>query len=216
MESSDILWDQEGTHPPEEILERYAMGRTTEEESERVEDHVFFCRDCQKALDQSTHWVELMKAAAGPSATVAAASPSTAAPPAARKWWQGPFWTRIPAPAYAGAFAAIAMIYLAAPANQTSGGASLRQPQSISLSAMRGNDLRVEIAANAPTQLTFDEGEDLNGSHASIVTADGAEIWSGAVQVQQVRTIPLKPGSYWVRLYRSTGEQIKEYGIVAK
>ncbi|BDC49235.1 hypothetical protein F183_A15510 [Bryobacterales bacterium F-183] len=215
METSDFLWDQEHTHPPEEILERYAMGRTSDEESERVEDHVIFCRSCQQALDHSAQWVDLMKAAAGPPMTVAAASPSAPAPYSVRKGFSlrdfFQLWTRIPAPAYAGAFAAIAMVYLAAPP-QTKTATS----QSVSLSAMRGNDLRVEVEAGVPSQLTFDEGEDLNGSRASVVTVEGAEVWSGAVVQQQVRTPALQAGPYWVRLYTSKGEQVKEYGIVAR
>jgi hypothetical protein len=212
METSDIFLDQEGTHPPEDILERYAMGRTSEEESERVEDHVFFCQDCQQALDQATHWIGLMKAAAGPPATVAAASPSPLS--RIREWFDGPFWTRIPGPVYAGVFAAVAMVYLAAPG--ASSAPALRENQRISLSALRGNDLRVEVHADTSTQLSFDEGEDLDGSRVSVVTAEGAEVWSGAVQSQQARTPALQAGSYWVRLYNSKGEQVKEYGIVAK
>ena len=53
------------THPEEEILERFSMGRLVEPELGEFEEHLLICDRCQERLDEATEFTALMREAAG-------------------------------------------------------------------------------------------------------------------------------------------------------
>lgn len=214
METSGIWSEELRSHPPEEVLERYAMHRATDAELEQVEEHLLICGKCRDALDESERWVTLMKTAlpAGPARPVEARW---------RRWWQSfagteddqnRWYHQARVPVYVGALAVLLVAVSVTPA--------LREKnspvQEIRLEALRGNDLRVEVAADRPAQLQFmDLAAEQGVLKAAIVTASGSPVWEGPVHSSGARIPALRPGSYWVRIFNSSGEQIKEYGLNA-
>jgi hypothetical protein len=221
METSGVLWLQTHGHPPEEVLERYSMAYSSsdgvaaglsvallsEEEHERVEEHLFLCESCRKQLDECDQWVALMKAAAAP----VSHGTTVGSPPFWRRWWRtvNEFGSW---PALAGGMAMIVAVLWMAPALFSpgrNGGVS-----SVSLSAMRGNDLRVRVRAGASLELKI-EDDDVAGASVLVVDAAGRQVWSGALEQGNTARVPsLKEGTYWVRLMSAgSGEQIKEYGL---
>ncbi len=236
METSEVVPEQDPAHPPEEILERYAMGKAAEAETEQIEEHILICGQCRDALDESDHWIALMKAAALP------AEPAKPAAGPWQRWWQslpgakravgGGWIAGFRTPAVAGTCAAALAVFFVAPVSrqqQEKGpGAVVAE---ISLAAMRGNDLRVEVPAGVVLRLRFEESiqREFVGS-VTIVTADGSPVWSGVPEKSQavsstsgadkiglgILTPKLQPGEYWVRVFGPGGDQIKEYGLISK
>jgi len=208
METSDIFSDQVRAHPDEEILERYALGQCTEAECELVEEHLLICASCRNSLDECDNWIELMKSEL-PAATKP--KPDTAS-----------FWTKFgnwriggfsAIPAMAGATLALAVVlWVGMPGSRTT--------SEINLSAIRGNELSAPAPANTEIRLKLEQansgGADLNNHKATIVDAQGGTVWNGIVRDAAIVTPKLKSGTYWVRIYRPSGEQVKEYGLLVK
>ena len=67
-------------HLNEDVLERYAMNRLSEVESEEVEDHIAICSDCLDSLDHVTAFVNGMR-------TALREAESTQAPESKPKSW---------------------------------------------------------------------------------------------------------------------------------
>ena len=53
-----------GDHIDEEILERYALGRLTEDGAAPVEEHLLVCHWCQDALAAADEYIRAVRAAA--------------------------------------------------------------------------------------------------------------------------------------------------------
>ena len=217
METSDILSKVLHAHPPEEVLERYVMHRMSDADTERVEDHLLICQKCRDAVDESERWVALMKETL----------PTGPGEPAGtrRRWWQSLAgsgtrehrWRPVVlAPALAGALVVFLAVWTALPLlrQREEGSPTVSE---IKLAAIRGNELRQEVAAGQPLrlQLTDDEGVP-PGARVSIVTAEGQEVWTGPILEKSRVQIPgLRPGTHWVRVFTAAGDQIKEYGLLA-
>jgi predicted anti-sigma-YlaC factor YlaD len=209
METSDIFSDQARAHPDEEILERYALGQCTEAECELVEEHILICASCRNALNDCDNWIQLMK-----TELPAANQPQPE---------NSSFWTKFrnrrsggfsAVPAMAGAAFALAMVlWVGMPGSRT-------PTSEIHLSAIRGNELSATAPANTEVRLKLEQansgGADLNNHTATIVDSQGVTIWRGIVRDAAVVTPKLSSGSYWVRIYRPSGEQVKEYGLLVK
>lgn len=50
-------------HPPEDVLEAYAMGRLCELESAPLEEHILICLLCQDRLEAVDEFIQLARAA---------------------------------------------------------------------------------------------------------------------------------------------------------
>jgi hypothetical protein len=213
METSGVLWQQTHGHPPEEVLERYSMASAVEtlqsaldeEERDRVEEHLLLCESCRKQLDACDQWVALMKAAAVPEMQ------GHLSPPVWQRWWQALSGGLGPWPALAGGLAMLIAAIWISPAFLAGDPTGVAQP--VSLSALRGNDLRAEVHAGTALNLTF-EDYDIAGSSVAVVNPNGALVWSGILKGNAVLVPSLKKGTYWVRLNAAgSGETIKEYGL---
>jgi anti-sigma factor RsiW len=58
------------SHIPEDLLERYAMGRLSRQACARLHRHLLHCSNCQIHLQQIDEYVKVVKAALLISATV--------------------------------------------------------------------------------------------------------------------------------------------------
>jgi hypothetical protein len=208
MDSSGALRIHGGDHPPEEILERYSMGRATDEECARIEEHLLVCASCRELLEESDRWVALMKAAAA-----APAGPGGTEPFWKRFWGRaaGGGFGRFPLAALAGGIAVLAAVLWIFPSLPRAHG-----PQAVSLSALRGNELMSHARAGAPLLLRIeDSGND--PASVSIVNLAGKQVWSGPLRGSLADVPPLRGGTYWVRLFdTASSKQIKEYGLTVE
>ena len=51
------------THPSDETLEEYVMGRLSEFQIAAVEEHLLFCGDCQTSCTQIGDYIQEIRAA---------------------------------------------------------------------------------------------------------------------------------------------------------
>ncbi|HLG99021.1 MAG TPA: zf-HC2 domain-containing protein [Bryobacteraceae bacterium] len=51
------------SHPRDEMLERYAMGISSESDCEFVEEHLLVCPPCQKRLEEVDEFLQVLTAA---------------------------------------------------------------------------------------------------------------------------------------------------------
>jgi hypothetical protein len=92
---------------------------------------------------------------------------------------------------------------------------------SIQLIALRGGEGYVALAPSGrPLELVFGRTDlpvDLS-YRAQVVNSSGRQVWSGSVRIaDQSLSIrvngPLRAGAYWVRLYTSAGQLLREFGL---
>ncbi len=50
-------------HFPDDLLESYAMGKLSDQESQPVEEHLLLCSVCQERLDELDDFVQVIKTA---------------------------------------------------------------------------------------------------------------------------------------------------------
>lgn len=199
MEMAEVLFGLSDSHLPEELIERYAMKRATENEEEQVEEHLLICGSCREALVEAESWVPLMKQALP---AVASAQPL-----AAGIEWRFPTWR---SPVWGLGAAALAAVLIAVPSYE-----AFRQnePISVALEAYRGAEAPVEVPAATPLEIRFAGAE--GAARMSVVRAsDGGVAWEGPAA--GVRVSPLAKGQYWVRLFAADGRQTKEAGLLVK
>jgi len=193
------------SHPPEDVLELFVLGRLKSDDLASLEEHLLLCNRCQESVEEIDAFVY---------ATRRAASQLPAAKP--RRRWTIPFALPKPALAGAGVLLLIAAFVPFADRSQA--------PQDIELSAMRGTSAApVPAPANRRLHLKLDATE-LSASHTftvELVNSRGLPQWekrdvpaqSGRVVVDPA--ISLDPGQYWVRLYSNSfkNELLREYGL---
>jgi hypothetical protein len=220
-------------HATEELLEEYSFGRIPEPQLGWLEEHLLVCPQCQSELEGVEEYKVFMKAglASFESERLAAARP-VAAPmlrdslffprPSVRRALSHYFGL----PRASGAqtlLAAAVLLVLASTAviwriQHSPVGA---QAATIRLIALRGGEGNIARApAGRPLELVFGRSDleaDLS-YRAELVDASGRDIWSGNVRIAgQSLSLridgPLRAGSYWVRLYSSSGELLREFGL---
>ena len=91
----------------------------------------------------------------------------------------------------------------------------------VKLVALRGGEGDVARApAGRPLEMVFGR-TDLAADHsyrAEVVNSSGRQMWNGNVRIaDQSLSIrvdgPLRAGAYWVRLYTSAGQLLREFGL---
>jgi len=189
------------SHLPDETLELYSMGRLSETETEKVEEHLLFCTSCQDLLTQTEDFMRVARIATG----------ELAAEPQTEPWWRRIF--AVPMPALAAVACAMLAIFVLIPRHPGTAVVDLR--------AMRGP----EAPAQAPSNATLTLRLSLKGLEAADplrakvadsagkIVAESATERSGDLAVGH--TGKLAPGSYWVRLY-SGEELLREYGLTVR
>lgn len=189
----------DGGHPPEEVLELYALGRLEEDRLGPVEEHLLVCEECRQAVEQAEEYARVMRAA------LEADRREESVRPDARFWSRKPVWV--------GSVAVAAGLVLLTLAPRMSS-----PPMDVSLDAVRSN-----AVASAPAGRTLTLHPDRRGLPAppyrvEVVDSEGKVVFQGTsegdgerVTVRTNRKFPA--GQYWVRFYSFSGELLREFGL---
>lgn len=199
-------------HPAEDVLERYLLRQTAEEELETVESHILGCDSCVTRLENLELEIVAMRRALQ---ELEARQESVAVAPAIESRWKR--WLGVPALSFAGAAAAVALGIAFLPQ-------LWQQPPAadFSLSAYRGMETIV-VPENRPLHLTLNANDLPEGpAGITVVDSNGVPVWQGTGQITKHRisvTVPriAQPGTHFVRLYsRNEGappELLREFLI---
>jgi hypothetical protein len=173
-------------------LERYAMGKMSAEETDRIEDHLLICESCRDRLEETREFTVAMQSA---SAEI-------------RRKGFG----RKAAPLIATAAGIVVTVCAAL----ILWPGSRQAPFALNLIATRGAaDIRI------PAGRTLDIHPDLTGLTASprylleVVDRDGKRVWSGDLSPPADRaTVPgRRAGSYFLRVLAADGKLLREYAL---
>jgi hypothetical protein len=191
-------------HVEEEMLERYCMHRTGEEEAAQIEEHLLVCDRCRQRVDETGTFVRAMKTGAGQSRDL---------PASAGGRWRS--WFAVPprvAWAFAGTGAVVAGLFLMRVVPGRDSGAVA----AVVLQSTRGESTPGQVPANRPMRLQ----PDLSGLPPfdtyvlQMVNASGATIWEGNFHPGAGALVAgQKAGSYFVRLYSPSRQLLREYPV---
>lgn len=218
-------------HATEELLEEYTFGRISEPQLSCLEDHLLICPQCQSELEVIEEYKVFMKAglASFESERLAGGSLFDSARPPTRSWSsvckaisRGFAWARMPGAK--GLLATALLLVLAGAAvtwRMQLSPVAATPLATIRLVALRGGDGDVTRApAGRPLELVFGRTDLTADSsyRAEVVDTSGSQVWSGNVRIADKSLSirldgPLRAGVYWVRLYTSAGELLREFGL---
>ena len=197
-------------HATEEVLEEYTFGRICEPQLGWLEEHLLNCPQCQSELEDIEEYKVFMKAglASFESERLAAAGPVAS-----------PARSGSPVGLRSGVREALSL-YFALP--RIPGIEHLLAAGVLLVLAGAVVTWRMEspVASGRPLELVFgrtDLAADLS-YRAEVVDASGRQMWNGNVRIAD-RSLsirvdrPLRAGAYWVRLYTSTGQLLREFGL---
>ncbi len=195
-------------HPNEDVLEMYAMGNTSEAETEAIEEHILICENCQNLLeDTETYVVSMRNALREASQEPAKESFSVSA------WMANLFST--PTPIW---IASAVTVLLLAFFVQTRNPGSYDAPVAVALSATRGESFSVR--ADGPLALDLDARGLASGSNyqVQLVNGTGKQVWeqnpvsvnNGHIQVNVAKRF--SAGQYFVRIM-SNNAISREYSL---
>jgi len=221
-------------HATEELLEEYSFGRICEPQLGWLEEHLLICPECLSELDEIEEYKVFMKAglaslererkaAAGLRDSPNDSGPPVRLPSASRKALSGYFESlRMPGTESLLVAALLLVLVGASVAwRMQSSSVPLAPVASIQLIALRGGEGYVAHAPSGrPLELVFGRTDlpvDLS-YQAQVVNSSGRQVWSGSVRIaDQSLSIrvngPLRAGAYWVRLYTSAGQLLREFGL---
>lgn len=185
---------ESGRHMDVEDIEKYSMGRISEESAAQFEEHLLICQACRDRVTESDRYVRAVRSAAR----------HVRQRDMARQWSPGFYWRVL---AFAAAVLVLAVVL------RPRGG----QPDfAVSLSAMRGAD----VMAKAPAGAVLVLHPDLTALpipppyRLQLVDSAGATVWQGAGS--SARVSPRRAGTYYLRLYSGAGELLREYGLTVE
>jgi anti-sigma-K factor RskA len=211
---ANMSQEDEQNHISDQSLEDYSRGALSEGETERLEEHLLTCPDCQDRLADADEFVRAMRDAA--------ARLQMEPPSAIEEHWRGAWrWLWRPAPVMALCSAAVLLVATAAiwNAGRHGEGAAV-----VALQAVRGDVSAAGSYAPAgrPLLLKLDaEGLPVLESYrVEVVGADGVAFFDRAVKrqpngISTTLSERLRSGKYWVRLYEpeAPGALLREYGL---
>jgi hypothetical protein len=217
------LWmtDFRKTHPAEEVVERFALGRLDEPELGFFEEHLLQCDHCQERLDETTAYIGIMREAAGRVAAVEALAPAETS---AWRRFLLLDWLRIPSPGLSAAgfrtpvLSGAMALFLAIAVWQPWRTAAPADWRDVDLVTMRGAADGGQTVEGFALHLRLDvSGLDLTGVTAQLVTANGSSLAELPVAIVAGKgdlrySAGLSAGQYWVRLKRA-GETLREYSL---
>ena len=192
------------SHLNEEEIERYSMGRISEEESARFDEHLLVCESCQGRVADSDVYVSSMR---GATKQVA-------------RWTQwrvahaGVFTRLVPLFVLTGLLILLAVVGLR---TASRGGAS--PAFAVSLAATRGAGIQAKVPAGRALTLNLDLAglPPLQSFQLEMVDHLGKPVWRGAATSQDAIATASVPqmgdGIYFVRAYAPSGELLREYGL---
>jgi hypothetical protein len=218
-------------HATEELLEEYTFGRIGEPQLGWLEEHLLICPECQSELDDIEEYKVFMKAglASFERERQAAAGPlDSPAHPGVGRWssLRKSLSLRFALPRMLvtkNLLAAALLLVLTGitVAWRMQSPVAIAPVATVKLIALRGGEGDVARApVGGPLDLVFDRMDlpaDLS-YRAEVVDSSGRQMWSGNVRIaDQSLSIrvdgPLRAGAYWVRLYTSAGQLLREFGL---
>jgi len=198
----------------EDLLERYSLGRLSQQECARFEEHFLLCEACQERLRASDEYVAAARAAG---AQLARRGPGRAA----TAWGTRFFRPAVSSPATLAATAAVIAgisVFLSWPPP------ALRETSRVSLASLRaGTGASIHHTTPARRLILDIDTSRLPGDCACrlrIVDHRGQPVWEQRVRVDgpavsvEVSRV-LASGRYWVRLYgpELSADPWREYGF---
>jgi hypothetical protein len=190
------------SHIPEDLLERYAMGRLSRQECAPLHKHLLQCSNCQIHLQEIDEYVKVMKT----SLLITALEPAgqqTVGPAVLRK---------PPNTAWVAGFAALVLLIIPFDQGQVSAVALTAERGAFSMPHARAGRVLLKIDV---TQIRRE-----NGYQLEVVGSTGGPIWHASVEAtrnQVAAEIPkrLRSGRYWIRLYDAGSPRslLREYGL---
>lgn len=184
-------------HMDLEDIEKYSMGGMSEEAAGEFEEHLLICQVCRDRVMESDRYVRAMRGATRQLRHRAA--------PAARQ--------RFPWTSWGFVALAAAILVLAVVALRPGGG----KPEfAVSLFAIRGADTMAQAPAGAVLVLHPDLTALASPPpyRLQLVDAGGATVWQGTFPAAKLP--PRHAGIYYLRLYSTGGELLREYGLAVK
>lgn len=198
-----------GPHIADDVLEKYLMQRLGEEDATEVEQHLLVCPACQTQAQQTEEFILVTRAALRDTGRKPSARAALSRGAGAMHSW---FTLTL----FAAAVATLILVFALQPAP----GARAAAVAEVRLYAMRGGDSALpQVRSGAKLAFDLEAEEILSGIDYAVRVVDsvGEEVWAGdakkngpVMRVALNRT--LKPGRYWVRLYRSS-DLVHEYGV---
>ncbi len=190
-------------HRTDEQLELYAMGRLSESEHARIEEHLIVCAACREKLEGIGDFALGMRAA----------GEQLADPQSSEAGSRLTAFLRRPAVSMALAFA----LFLLVLGIFSMGRTKLAPVASLRLTAVRGA-MPVTVAARAYDLLLTDAPRDGGPFRVEVVNPTGGRMWSGlaaagpsGVEVNVPQS--LTQGDYFVRVFSADGKPLREYGF---
>jgi hypothetical protein len=196
-------------HVQAEELELFCLGGLSEVRFAHVEEHLFLCEICRDRLTETENYVAGMREASRQWTAEHAQNPAPAVVPI-RHWRES--WPGRLAPLSIAALLLIgALLWFGRHA-----GAPAPLPFAVALTAVRG--AAPEAApAGRPLLLELDltglgDGQPFAGE---VVDAAGSRVARFTVATP-TRVAALAPGAYFVRIYKTSGELLREYALTVK
>ncbi len=192
----------EFNHADAEQLESYSLGRLPEPEVASLEEHLLVCEHCRDHLDETEVYLRAMRGAMH----------KLDSPRKTRNWLRVPAfrWTLAP-------IAALALIGVVGTQFKHRTGDS---PARVQLYAMRGDAAPQSAVAYRPLDLSVDARGLPVGTpyRMQLVDLAGKILWEGTAaaegaNLRSVAQTRLPAGSYFVRVYGSGPESLREYGL---
>ncbi len=186
------------THFSENLLERYSMGKLSDQESAPLEEHLLVCPACQHELEKIDDFLGAAQAALS----------SLNSQPLRRRV---PGFPRM---VWAVGLAAALVLFL----TPYFGNPTV----AVTLSTERGAASFPRVHAGGRLRLKIDVSQvpQPDGYQMEIVDSGGQPVWHAAVEAfhdEIVATVGkhLAPGRYWIRLYDtgSPWKLLREYGV---
>ena len=196
------------SHISEDLLEKYALRKLTEQELATVEEHLLVCHKCQDRLDEVDEYIQVMKLAVSQHPTLRPRLPSSRVWPFPARFW----------------VATVLLIALVLAIPWQSRNVPVHE---VTLAASRGaNPIpTAEAAAGAALLLRMDVSEivKFGGYQVSLVDSEGRELWRKRANANQNQLTVQSPGrlsagKYWVRLSDTSEPAVflREYGLELK
>jgi hypothetical protein len=190
------------SHPAEDILEAYVLRRLPDALAAPLEEHLLICHRCQDAVAALDQFVASMRYAVQPPV-----------PPVASPVLSG---FRSMAPIAALVLSALVVVWKYPQQAPVS-------PVTVTLSSLRAANPLSPAPAGKPLNLSIEAPDLVSGKYyrIEVVDAAGNLAWKGPVTESAGKliatiSIPLGNGVYWVRLYGTNSELLREFGLSAQ
>jgi len=201
---------QSANHVQEEELEQYCLGSLAEVGRARLEEHLLLCETCRDRLTETETFIASMRHASR-QWRKENAEQGAAGVIAGRAWrerWPGRL---VPALVIAALVLVCAALW-----SGRHPCASARLPFAVELTALRGTAPGL-VPAGRPLVLELDLTglNDVQPLTGQVVDGWGSRVAEFPVG-SRARLKALPPGDYFVRIYRASGELLREYALTVK